>query len=110
MLHLAVGLVDECGNALLLCPGAAVQLHMLLHLEELQQEVDVRTYDMTGVSMEPSPSRTLLWLEVPGLAEARPSVLRGDLLYVARADGALGNKEWQGYVHMVERDKVCCAA
>lgn len=30
---------------------AAAQLHTLLHLEELQQEVDVRSYDMQGTQL-----------------------------------------------------------
>jgi hypothetical protein len=45
-------------------------------------------------------------LQVPGLAEARPSVLRGDALYVSRADGTDGGKEWQGVVHIVRREEV----
>lgn len=48
-------------------------------------------------------------LQVPGLAEARPSVLRGDALYVSHADGSGGGKEWQGIVHNVGRDAVSCA-
>lgn len=47
-----------------------------------------------------------LTLQVPGLAEARPSVLRGDALYVSRADGADGDKEWQGVVHIVRQEEV----
>jgi helicase MOV-10 len=45
-------------------------------------------------------------LQVPGLAEARPSVLRGDALYVSHAGGSGGGKEWQGIVHNVNRDQV----
>jgi hypothetical protein len=36
-------------TATLLLP--VVQLHMLLHLEELQQEVDVRSYDMKDAQL-----------------------------------------------------------
>jgi hypothetical protein len=45
-------------------------------------------------------------LQVPGLAEARPSVLRGDALYVSRADGSGGSREWQGVVHIVRQEEV----
>lgn len=43
-----------------------------------------------------------LMLEVPGLAEQRPSVMKGDALYVTRCDGADGGVESQGFVHAVE--------
>lgn len=77
---------------------------MLLHLEELQQEVDVRSYDMQNAEL--FISGKLIALEVPGLAEARPSVLRGDALYVSRADGSDGGREWQGVVHIVRQEEV----
>jgi hypothetical protein len=79
-------------------------MHMLLHLEELQQEVDVRSYDMKDADL--FKSGIYIGLKVPGLAEARPSVLRGDALYVTRADGSDGGKEWQGFVHMVRQEEV----
>lgn len=79
-------------------------MHMLLHLEELQQEVDVRSYDMQAAEL--FRSGTFIGLKVPGLAEARPSVLRGDALYVTRADGSNGGKEWQGIVHHVRQEEV----
>ena len=45
---------------------------------------------------------------MPGLSENRPSVLRGDWLYVrSRAtDGKLGTKEFQGFVHEVMLNEV----
>ena len=46
-------------------------------------------------------SRNLI-LEAPGLAEQRPSVMKGDALYVTRCDGADRGVESQGYVHSVE--------
>lgn len=79
-------------------------MHMLLHLEELQQEVDVRSYDMKEADL--FRSGIYIALKVPGLAEARPSVLRGDALYVTRADGSDSGKEWQGFVHMVRQEEV----
>ena len=46
------------------------------------------------------------WWQVPGLAENRPSVLRGDALFVQPADGSSGKREYQGFVHAVEREQV----
>lgn len=47
----------------------------------------------------------MLRAQVPGLAEARPSVMRGDALYVVPSTDPEG-REWQGYVHMVRQEEV----
>ena len=50
----------------------------LLHVEEHQMNVDIRHYDMDNVTMSVyKQDRRLLTLKVPGLAENRPSLLRG---------------------------------
>lgn len=82
-----------------------MQMHLLLHLEELQQEIDVRSYDMLNKELRANRGHYLA-LEVPGLAEARPSVMRGDALYVTPADGSSNGKEWEGFVHMVRQEEV----
>lgn len=99
--HTAVFLSKESGS----WPWLSLQEHLLLYIEELQQEIDVRTYDMEGVELLKS-GRHLLALNVPGLAEARPSVLRGDALYVLPADGSSRGKEYQGFVHVVQQNAV----
>ncbi len=43
--------------------------------------------------------------QVPGLAENRPSVLRGDHLFAKLSDGS-EEKEYKGYVHVVEEKHV----
>ncbi|KAF5831162.1 P-loop containing nucleoside triphosphate hydrolase protein [Dunaliella salina] len=78
------------------------KLQLLLWIEEMQHEVDIRQYDMTQAALTPR-SGGLVGLQVPGLAENRPSVMKGDALYVTPPGGG---KEWQGYVHRVERDEV----
>ncbi|KXZ53363.1 hypothetical protein GPECTOR_7g1259 [Gonium pectorale] len=84
----------------------AGRLKQLLWLEELQHEVDVRQYDMSGVNLGAAGTGSrLLVLQVPGLAEKRPSVLKGDRLYV-RPAGADSGREWEGVVHVVEREQV----
>ena len=63
--------------------------------------------------------RHLLELEVPGLAEKRPSVLRGDKIYVMIVAGlssthqlpeqqqqCVTTQEYEGLVHEVEESKV----
>ena len=46
--------------------------------------------------------------QIPGLAENRPSVLRGDQLFVRKYLGPdkYGPKEYQGYVHEVQQTRV----
>ncbi|XP_045165133.2 putative helicase MOV-10 [Mercenaria mercenaria] len=81
----------------------------LLFFEEVQMEVDIRKYDMENVPMRNYSSNSrLLLLEVPGLSENRPSVLRGDWLFVSQCDaeGNRSKREYQGYVHEVLQNEV----
>ncbi|KAG2433768.1 hypothetical protein HXX76_008129 [Chlamydomonas incerta] len=84
----------------------AERLKLLMWLEELQHEVDVRTYDMKGAQLRETSGKRLLALQVPGLAENRPSVLKGDSIYVKPSDGSSGGREWEGVVHVVEKEEV----
>ncbi|XP_053313560.1 helicase MOV-10 [Spea bombifrons] len=82
---------------------------LLLHLEEIQMEIDIRKYDKTGEQMECDPrNKRLLLLHVPGVAESRPSVLRGDHLFVCLSDERTNPAaiNYKGYVHGVELEKV----
>ncbi|MEW5319860.1 MAG: hypothetical protein WDW38_010981 [Sanguina aurantia] len=85
-------------------PGHINKMHALLHLEELQQELDIRKYDMRKAVLTGN-GRTLL-LKVPGLAESRPSVMKGDKLFVRLATASPGSPEFEGYVHRVEELEV----
>ncbi|CAI5494464.1 unnamed protein product [Closterium sp. Naga37s-1] len=85
------------------------RFELLLHVEELQMEADIRYYDMKGVTVLPCGSRNVsefYQLTVPGLAEKRPSVLLGDRVYLTFANeaGARRRIEYQGFVHRVERE------
>ncbi|XP_052219999.1 putative helicase mov-10-B.1 isoform X12 [Dreissena polymorpha] len=60
------------------------KFHHLLWLEEIQMEIDIQQYNMAGVAM--TICKNKMRLEVPGLAEKKPSVLRGDRLYVYYSD------------------------
>ncbi|KFV61329.1 Putative helicase MOV-10, partial [Dryobates pubescens] len=82
------------------------KFQLLLHLEEIQMEVDIRRYDMKDVTME--QDRGLLVLKVPGVAENRPSVLKGDHLYVNLSSERDHSPlvQYKGYVHGVELERV----
>ena len=81
------------------------QVHeFLLWVEELQMHVDIRAYNMESVALSVgSSSRELLSLEVPGLAEKRPSILVGDSVYVRKANNAPGANPtvYKGYAHVI---------
>ncbi|XP_026530953.1 putative helicase MOV-10 [Notechis scutatus] len=82
---------------------------LLLHLEEIQMEVDIHRYDMQNVSMFTEKyNKKLLVLKAPGVAENRPSVLKGDHLFVIPAEGQpkYNVPFYKGYVHAVELDQV----
>ncbi|OXB73648.1 UNVERIFIED_CONTAM: hypothetical protein H355_017070 [Colinus virginianus] len=79
---------------------------LLLHLEEIQLEVDIRRYDLQDVPMV--QDRALLLLHVPGVAENRPSVLRGDHLFASLSSERDSSPRvlYKGYVHSVELEQV----
>uniref|UniRef100_A0A672QYN5 RNA helicase n=1 Tax=Sinocyclocheilus grahami TaxID=75366 RepID=A0A672QYN5_SINGR len=89
-------------------PNYTERFHLLLHLEEIQMEVDIKKYDLYGKTMTLDKSnKKLLILKVPGVAENRPSVLRGDTLNVCLSeDRNQPITVYQGYVHRVELDRV----
>ncbi|KAL6901809.1 hypothetical protein ACP4OV_004685 [Aristida adscensionis] len=75
----------------------------LLVMEELNLEEEMRSYDMDGVSMRRRGVH-FLSLEVPGLAERRPSLVQGDYI-VARHAGS-DARPYQGFIHKVEADEI----
>nr|XP_012322017.1 putative helicase MOV-10 isoform X4 [Aotus nancymaae] len=88
-----------------------VKLRLLLHLEELQMEHDIRHYDLESVPMTWDPvdqNPRLLTLEVPGVTESRPSVLRGDHLFAILSSETHQEDPitYKGFVHKVELDRV----
>ncbi|KDR14736.1 putative helicase mov-10-B.1 [Zootermopsis nevadensis] len=73
---------------------------LLLYIEEHQMENDIHAYDCKGQKMEAvDGNKNLLCLTVPGLAENRPSVLRGDSIFVM-IEGEKSVK-YEGVVHHV---------
>lgn len=82
--------------------------HLLLHFEEIQMEVDIRKYDLRNEPMIlDQTNKRLLVLHVPGVAENRPSVLRGDCLRASKSEDTVSPiTVYTGYVHRVELDRV----
>ncbi|XP_069686135.1 putative helicase mov-10-B.1 isoform X2 [Periplaneta americana] len=76
----------------------------LLYIEEHQMENDIHMYDVDDEEMQTIPNSKLLSLQVPGLSENRPSVLRGDSVYVM----IQGNDsvKYEGKVHEVRESDV----
>ncbi|XP_019423448.1 PREDICTED: probable RNA helicase SDE3 isoform X1 [Lupinus angustifolius] len=84
----------------------AVYFKTLVIMEEIQLEEDMRTYDMDSVTMR-KKSNQFLSMEVPGLAERRPSLVHGDYIFAKIASGHdNNNKSYQGFIHRVEADEI----
>jgi hypothetical protein len=69
-----------------------------------RRQDDIRTFDMHGVALEGAGS--LVSLTVPGLAENRPSVLRGDAVvvqYHRAVQRPSDERRFRGYAHQVLR-------
>eukprot|EP00727_Mastigamoeba_balamuthi_P014090 m51a1_g9303 hypothetical protein (663) ;mRNA; f:68025-73186 len=82
-------------------------MHTLLWAEETQMLLDIRQYDRKKVAIEPDQRNPhLRIISVPGLAEKRPSVVRGDSV-LARRVGAT-DRDWvyRGYVHFVNLEDI----
>ncbi|KAJ3586909.1 hypothetical protein NHX12_013301 [Muraenolepis orangiensis] len=86
------------------------RFQLLLYLEEQQMLVDIKRYNIPNSDGEYAPmyrdkaDKKLLVLKVPGVAENRPSVLRGDKILVC-PEGKRGVK-YCGHVHAVELESV----
>ncbi|XP_034833904.1 putative helicase MOV-10 [Maniola hyperantus] len=63
-----------------------IYFHHLLWWEEIISKINLRKYNMSGVKIEKNGNVYLL--EVPGLAEKRPSLLRGDRVYIRPKDSS----------------------
>ncbi|XP_063597696.1 putative helicase mov-10-B.1 [Penaeus indicus] len=84
---------------------------VLLWMEEMQMEIDITYYNMKDAKLkEVSPQEyskvRCVELKVPGLAEKRPSVLRGDNVYITDDSEARG---YVGCVHQVNEKSIYIA-
>ncbi|KAL2912277.1 hypothetical protein HK105_208268 [Polyrhizophydium stewartii] len=76
----------------------------LLWAEEIQMDIDIKEYSLAGATMQQLPSG-LYALRVEGLAENRPSVVRGDTVLVRKA-GSQTAFCFQGRAATVTLDEV----
>ncbi|XP_029061582.1 RNA helicase Mov10l1 [Monodon monoceros] len=76
----------------------------LLWLEELHAEIELKEYSMSGVTLKRNGD--LLVLEVPGLAESRPSLYTGDKLILKTQDYSGHVIEYIGYVTEIHEEDV----
>ncbi|KAJ4956500.1 hypothetical protein NE237_013283 [Protea cynaroides] len=79
--------------------------HNLLIMEEIHLEEEMRGHDMESITMKKRGTQFLA-LEVPGLAERRPSLVNGDFVFAKLADTDDSAKPYQGFIHRVEADEV----
>ncbi|CAO2601293.1 RNA helicase Mov10l1 [Lemmus lemmus] len=76
----------------------------LLWLEEIHAEIELKEYNMSGVVLKRKGD--LLVLEVPGLAESRPSLYAGDKLILKSQEYNGHVIEYIGYVMEIHEEDV----
>eukprot|EP00069_Balaena_mysticetus_P000571 bmy_14630T0 len=76
----------------------------LLWLEEIHAEIELKEYNMSGVTLKRNGD--LLVLEVPGLAESRPSLYAGDKLILKTQEYSGHVIEYVGYVTEIHEEDV----
>jgi len=86
----------------------ATKLQLLLHMEQVEEEKEVRHLDMTGVEVKVERQTGLVVVEVPHLQEGRLATLRGDKLFLRRAGDRM--VEFEAFVHKVMGIKVWLGA
>ncbi|KAF8520941.1 P-loop containing nucleoside triphosphate hydrolase protein [Hysterangium stoloniferum] len=79
---------------------------VLLHVEEVQMNIDIQRYDDEDVPMDPVPGLPFYRLPVPGLAEKRPSIIVGDRILFQNKSSATTGKWFEGFVHRVRLSDV----
>ncbi|XP_023243874.1 RNA helicase Mov10l1-like [Centruroides sculpturatus] len=79
------------------------KFHTLLYLEEIQMNIDMKDFSMDQVCFQ--PCKDYLTLEVPGLAENRPSLLIGDRI-TASDPVEKSNPVYEGFIHEIHKEKI----
>ncbi|KAF9976332.1 hypothetical protein BGZ73_008762 [Actinomortierella ambigua] len=77
----------------------------LLHAEEDARFIDIREYDIHGARLEQTKGKRY-FLAVPGLAEARPSVIRTDSITISPSKDTTNAQAFQGWVTEVHEKRV----
>ncbi|KAF4530667.1 hypothetical protein B566_EDAN004906 [Ephemera danica] len=78
-------------------------LSLLLFLEEHQTVCDLRSYSLKNTPITKSKQNgKLLSINVPGLAENRPSVLKGDAIFITVPNSGI----YKGWVHQIRNTQI----
>uniref|UniRef100_H3AI81 RNA helicase n=1 Tax=Latimeria chalumnae TaxID=7897 RepID=H3AI81_LATCH len=105
--------VESKTDVLVVEPSLAEPLNMsnyqkrfsaLLWLEEIQAEMEINEFKMTGVIFKKNGN--LLVLEVPGLAEGRPSVYIGDKVILKYPGYSSVAVEYSGLVTEIHEEEI----
>ncbi|XP_076244861.1 putative RNA helicase armitage [Calliopsis andreniformis] len=81
------------------------RFHALLYLEEIAQTIDMQQYSIESTVMRQCGE--YLVMEVPGLAEKRPSLLIGDRAIVSfKWDKSAGKLKYEGFIHKVTSSEI----
>jgi hypothetical protein len=71
----------------------------LLWMEEVQMRIDIKSYDLLNAPLM-REGQYLYKLHVPGLAECRPSIIKGDKIIIhVKGGGRGGGMQCEGIVH-----------
>ncbi|KZS97367.1 P-loop containing nucleoside triphosphate hydrolase protein [Sistotremastrum niveocremeum HHB9708] len=74
---------------------------VLLHAEEKKMEDDLQVYDMQDTTL--TKDYPFYSVQVPGLAEKRPSVIVGDSILVQASSSSGSGKWFEGRVHRIRQ-------
>ncbi|XP_078048226.1 putative RNA helicase armitage [Augochlora pura] len=76
------------------------RFHALLYFEEITQTINLQQYSIESTIMRSCGE--YLVMEVPGLAERRPSLLIGDKAIVSfKWDNSQGSRKYEGFIHKI---------
>ncbi|OAD54050.1 putative RNA helicase armi [Eufriesea mexicana] len=81
------------------------RFHALLYLEEIAQKINMQQYNINSTVMRHCGE--YLVMQVPGLAEKRPSLLIGDRAIVCfKWDNSEGKLKYEGFIHKVTNSEI----
>ncbi|XP_067126057.1 putative helicase mov-10-B.1 [Centruroides vittatus] len=79
----------------------------LLYCEEIQLEEDIKKYSMTNSTMTYIREDKVFLLEVPGLMENKPPIVKGNSIYVRSSNNTQNlSTEYEGRVHKINKNTV----
>ena len=80
-----------------------LKFKILMQLEEAESEIDMRVYDLDGVVLKRSQANDCLIVQVPGLADGRPSLMPGDAVIMR---SPMDPRIYEAVIHTVRQDEI----